>query len=477
MYEARCLIGGKLTGSGTMGQTQVSAPFDGSIVGSAPLNGWEEVDNCITSAAQSFESWRFSPRTERQGLLCAVAAAVTDRSEELSLLMAQEVGKPITWARAEVVRLALTFKLAADLLDEPAREELSLDFDPRGSDYRCFVERFPIGPVLAIVPYNWPFNLAAHKIAPALAAGCTVVLKPSPLAPLSSFALAELIHDAGCPSGVLNAVNCDVESSERAVKDKRIKMVSFTGSETVGWHIKSLVPEKPVVLELGGDASTLVFDDADLSLAVSRTALGAYGYAGQVCIAVQHVRVQAGVYDAFRTKMIEATESMVCGDPLEEPTVCGPLINSDAADRVMSWIDEAESVGATVLAGGNRIGNVVEPTLVEDVPDGCKLATEEVFGPVLTLSKFSDADEAFAKVNASRFGIHCGVFTSSDETAERAFRELEVGGVIINDFPTLRFDNMPYGGVKRSGVGREGVRHAFEELTTTRVLLSSQLQY
>jgi acyl-CoA reductase-like NAD-dependent aldehyde dehydrogenase len=386
--------------------------------------------------------------------------------------MALEVGKPIKWARAEVVRLELTFRLAAGLLDDVERVELPLEFDPRGKDYRCLVRREAVGPVFAIVPYNWPFNLAAHKLAPALAAGCTVVLKPSSLAPLSTFALVDAIHDAGVPAGVLNAVLCKNDVAEGVVKDERIAFVSFTGSPRVGWHLKALAPEKHVTLELGGDASVLVFDDSDLDWAVERTALGKYGYAGQICIAVQHARVQAGVYDEFKSRMVAATERTPFGDPLDEETVCGPLIGPEAADKVMEWIQEAEDAGARVLSGGSRIGNVVVPTLIEGVPDRCRLAKEEVFGPVMTLSSFSVEEEAVSQVNASKFGIHCGVFTRNSDRIERLYRSLEVSGVIANDYPTLRFDNMPYGGVKRSGFGREGVQCAFEEMTTPKVLLA-----
>ncbi len=425
----------------------------------------------MASAVSAFPGWKAASTKDRQRLLARIADLVKERSEALSQLMAREVGKPITWARAEVVRLELTFRLASELLDEPQRVELPLEFDPRGKDYRCFVEREPVGPVFAIVPYNWPYNLSAHKIAPALAAGCTVVLKPSSLAPLSTFALVDLIHDAQIPVGVLSSLLCSNEVAEGIVKDTRVAFVSFTGSPRVGWHLKGLVPEKHVSLELGGDASVLVFDDADLDWAVERMALGKYGYAGQICIAVQHARVHSRVYEEFKSRMIAATEQTPYGDPLDEKTVCGPLISSEAADKVMEWIQEAEDSGATLLAGGSRVGNVIVPTLIENVPDGCRLAKEEVFGSVLTLSSFSNDEEAIARVNASQFGIHCGVFTQDRGRVERLYKSLELSGVIVNDYPNLRFDNMPYGGVKRSGFGREGVRYAFEEMTTPKVLL------
>ncbi len=471
MVESRYLVGSERRTKGSLGTVQIRAPYDGTLVGTAPVSGSDEAERAIVSAVEAFRDWRESNPLDRQRLLVRIAGLVRERAEELSQLMAIEVGKPITWSRAEVVRLELTFRLAAGLLDEPARMELPLEFDPRGKDYRCSVVREPVGPVFAIVPYNWPHNLSAHKIAPALAAGCTVVLKPSSLAPLSTFALVDLIHDAEVPAGVFNALLCENDVAEGIVKDERIAFVSFTGSPRVGWHLKGLVPEKHVSLELGGDASVLVFDDANLDWAVERTVLGKYGYAGQICIAVQHARVHEGVYEQFKSRMIAATEATPYGNPLDVKTVCGPLISSEAADKVMEWIQEAEDAGATVIAGGNRVGNVIEPTLVENVPSGCRLAKEEVFGPVMTLSSFSSDEEAIERVNDSQFGIHCGVFTHDRKRIERLYSSLEVSGVVVNDYPTLRFDNMPYGGVKRSGFGREGVRYAYEEMTTPKVLL------
>ncbi|MSP26333.1 MAG: aldehyde dehydrogenase family protein [Myxococcales bacterium] len=476
MQSIHCesLVNGQFVGADSADARLVSvtAPFDGAPLGTSVEAGWPTMDRALDAATRAFQPFSRSPRPERQALLQRIATSVRVRAEELALLMAAEVGKPIGWARAEVTRLAVTFDLAAELLDAPAREELSLERDARGGDYRCFVERVAMGPLLAIVPYNWPYNLTAHKLAPALAAGNSVVLKPSPQAMLSTLTLAGLVHAAGAPAGVVNAVCCGPEVAERAACDPRIAMVSFTGSERVGWHIKGLVPNKPVVLELGGDASVLVFADAELAHAAERACLGGYGYAGQVCIAVQHVRAHEQIYEVLRDKLVLKTLATPWGDPLLPSTVCGPLISSAAAERVMAWIEEAKLGGAKVLAGGRREGNVVVPTLLEDVPDDCKLAQEEVFGPVLTLSRFPSMKAAFDAVNRSRFGIHCGVFTRDEAVIEAAFAELEVGGVVVNEFPTMRFDVMPYGGVKRSGVGREGLRYAHDEMTLPKVLLA-----
>lgn len=432
---------------------------------------WPQMDEAIASAARAFPAWSRSTRAERRTVLERVADLVEARADELAEGMAREVKKPITLARAEVTRLAVTFRLAARLLDGRAREELPLDYDARGADHRCYVERVGLGVVLAIVPYNWPYNLAAHKLAPALAAGNTVVLKPSPLAYRSTMRLVRILDEAGLPAGVLQALGGAPAVAERAVSDPRVALVSFTGSERVGFRVREVAGPKPVVLELGGDASALVFADADLSFAARRIALSAFGYAGQVCISAQHARVERHALDAFRAVLVAETEAVVVGDPLDPKTVCGPMIDESAAERAVSWIDEAVRFGARVLVGGRRDGATVYPTLLEGVPPEARLAHEEAFAPVLTLSAFDSAEEGIAAVNASRFGIHASVFTRDRTVAERAFRDLEVGGVVWNDLPTLRFDGMPYGGVKRSGIGREGVRYAFEAMSTPKVLL------
>lgn len=478
MNHQEILIGGQFFGGAcdqSIGKLVSRNPFDGSAVGTAAEGGWPEMSAAIDAATLAFEGWRASSRADRQRLLRGIAALVRDREAELVDTLSREVGKPVTWSKGEVARLAITFDLAADYLSAPARQVLPLDFDPRGSGYSCAVERFPIGPVLAITPYNWPYNLAAHKIAPAIAMGNTVVMKPSALAPVSSLLLSRLIHEAGCPAGVFNAVVCDDSAAEKAVTDPRIKVVSFTGSEKVGWHIKSLVPDKHVTLELGGDATAIVMPDADLDWAVSRIVSGKYGYAGQICISVQHALVHESVYSEVRDRLIAGTLACPTGDPMDPATVCGPMINSAAADRVMAWIADAVSKGATLLAGGFRNGNVIKPTLLEGVPGSALIDHEEVFGPVLTVRPFATVEEAIARVNSSRFGIQCGVFTKDEAIAEKFYRGLDVGGVVIGDFPTLRFDNMPYGGNKRSGFGREGVASACEEMSQTKVQLSRRV--
>ncbi|MCX7800971.1 MAG: aldehyde dehydrogenase family protein [Fimbriimonadales bacterium] len=464
-------LGSRIGGEALGAATESRSPWDGSVVGEYGLVGWEEMDRAIDIASGAFARMRRTPRRERKALLRRIAEAVREARPELAELLVREIGKPVVWAEAEVDRLALTFDFAADLLSAPSGVVHPLDLDPRGDGHVGRVERFPIGAVLAIVPYNWPYNLAAHKLAPALAAGNPVVLKPARQAALSTLKLVDLALDAGCPPDALQAVACPPDVAERAACDPRVSMVSFTGSPAVGWRLKDLAARKRVSLELGGDAAAVVMADADLDWAVRRIVAGGYGYAGQVCIAVQRVLADRAVCDELRERLIAATSACPCGDPADRRTVCGPLIDEASAGKVEEWVREAMQGGARLLAGGGRRGTLHEPTLLEGVPPGCRLAQEEVFGPVLTLEPFEGVEAAIERVNRSKYGIHVGVFTRDLRAAERFFQEAEVGGVVVGDYPTLRFDNMPYGGVKRSGFGREGVAYAFEEMTEPKALV------
>ncbi len=468
MRHAEMLIAGHFLGGPcdqSVGKAVLRNPWNGRIVGTAAEGGANEVEAAIGAAVEAFQSWRRSKPSDRSVLLRRIAALVRDRRDELAAILVEEIGKPITWAFGEVDRTAITFELSAEAAGGNIPAGHPLDYDPRGKDYTAESRREPFGPVLCIVPYNWPLNLAAHKIGPALAAGNAIVLKPSGQAPLATLTLARLIHEAGCPPGVLNAVNVSGALAERAAIDPRINKVSFTGSPAVGWSLKEKLPRKRVTLELGGNASAIALDDADVEWTASRLATCAYGYAGQVCISAQHVWATPGIYASLRDRLIAATESCPTGDPANTETVCGPLISAEAASKVEEWIHEAERAGASVLVRGRHDGAFLGPTLVEDVPGTVRLGCDEVFGPVLTLALVDSLEEAIRRVNASRFGIHASIFTSREGAVAQAAAELEVGGVVVNDFPTLRFDGLPYGGVRESGFGREGVRHAFEEMT------------
>lgn len=474
MVHYELLIGGHRIGGPcdqAIGKQVVRAPYGNAIVGSAAEGGFEELLGCVAAAHDAFGTWRNSTRAERQALLRRISAIVRERAEELARLETEEVGKPIAWSRAEVARLAITFDLAADLASSYGYESLPLDIDSRGRGHTCSVERFPIGPIFCMVPYNWPYNLAAHKIAPALATGNTLVVKTSPLAPLSTLALVHLIQEAGCPDGVINAWNGPDVHVSKVLADPRVRMLSFTGSARVGWLLKAQMPDRKVVLELGGDAFAIVAADADLDWAAKRMVAGGYGYAGQVCISVQHVLAERPIYDRFREMLVEGTKACPTGDPFDERTVCGPLISDAAAGKVKAMVDEAVAADAKLLAGGRVEGNLMAPTLLENVPETVALAREEVFGPVMTLAPYDSLDEAIARVNRSQYGIQAGLFTNDLRAVDTAYRAIDTGGLIVNDYPTLRFDNMPYGGVKRSGFGREGVRYAMDEMTEPKALV------
>lgn len=474
MNHRELLIAGHLIGGPcdqSVGKEVVRSPFDDHVVGTVAEGNGLDLRNAIDAASEAFKTWRYSPRRERQSLLRRIAQLARERKDELVGCMVDEIGKPVTAACGEIDRMALTFDLAADLLTEYGTEQVPTSMDPRGSSFRCSVERFPIGVVLAITPYNWPYNLAAHKIAPALATGNTIVLKPSPLAAYSTLTLAHLIHEAGCPAGVLNAWNGPTRDVEQHIADPRIAMISFTGSENVGWKLKTENPTKRVTLELGGNSTAIVCEDADQQWAADRIVNGAFGYAGQVCISVQHVLVSQKIYAEFREQLIAKTKACPFGNPQRSDVVCGPLISDAAVDRVLGMVHEAAHDRALILTGGRRDKRMLEPILMEYVPSNCRLATEEAFGPVLTVSPYETLEGAIAKVNSSRFGIHCGVFTRDIRTAEQAYRELDVAGVVIDDAPNMRFDNLPYGGVRRSGFGREGVRYAMDEMTDPKALM------
>jgi acyl-CoA reductase-like NAD-dependent aldehyde dehydrogenase len=337
--------------------------------------------------------------------------------------------------------------------------------------YTCIWRRFPIGPIAAIAPFNFPLNLVAHKLAPAIAVGCPVVLKPPMQAPVTALKLAEICFEAGWPRAALSVVHAQPEVAERMATDERIRLLSFTGSAKVGWHLKAVAGRKRVVLELGGNAAAVVHEDAELEWAAERCAIGAFASAGQVCIKVQRLLVHRPVLDRFLERFLATTDALAIGDPLDEKTVIGAMIDTKEADRVMSWIDEATSAGATLLAGGGRNGNVIAPTVLQATTREMKVEREEVFGPVVTVTPYDDFGDALAAVNATEYGLQAGVFTHDVRRIWQAYRELEVGGVIANDYPTLRVDNFPYGGVKASGLGREGPAFAAEDMTEIRTLV------
>ncbi len=449
----------------------VRSPYDGSVVGSVSVAGAADVERAIAASVRAFELTRKLPPYERQRILLAVAGAIAARKEEFARTIALEAGKPIRTARAEVERAVFTFTVAAEEATRMGGEVLPLDLQPSTAGRWGMVRRFPLGPILAITPFNFPLNLVAHKIAPAIAAGCPVVLKPAALTPLTALLLAECVQAAGWPKGALHVLPLSNEDAALLVGDDRLKLLSFTGSSAVGWALKAQAGKKKVVLELGGNAGVIVHSDADIDYAAERCVAGGFSYAGQSCIAVQRILVHRSVFDRFVTTFLERIRRLVAGDPLDEHTDIGPLIRESDAVRVLDWVEEAVRSGAKLLCGGTRRGSVVQPTVLSGTSPTMRVNACEMFGPVKTVEVYDDFDAALRMVNDSSFGLHAGVFTSDVRLLFKAYDELEVGGVVAGDVPTFRIDHMPYGGIKDSGFGREGLRYAIEEMTEPKLLV------
>jgi acyl-CoA reductase-like NAD-dependent aldehyde dehydrogenase len=451
--------------------TLVRSPFDETVVGEVALASPVDLDDALAGAHAARRTMRELPVHARATIASAMARRLRERTEALSQLMARESGKPIRFARAEVVRAALTFELAAGEVKTFAGAVHPLDLEPRGEGRIAFTERVPRGVVAAISPFNFPLNLVAHKLAPALAVGAPCVLKPAPQCPLTALTLAEWLWELGCPPAGLGALHCAPEVAERMVRDERVAVLSFTGSAAVGWRLKSIAGKKHVLLELGGNAPCVVDETVDLERVIEPIALAAFAFGGQVCIKAQRIYVHASRFGEFVQRFVAAAEGLACGDPLDERTAVGPLIEEKHVVRVLEWIEEARSDGAKLLCGGEREGRIVRPAVLVGTPPTAKLCAEEVFGPVAVVEPFTDFGEVLERCNRSRYGLQAGVYTADLSRALRAARELDFGGVIVNDTPAFRIDSTPYGGTKDSGIGREGVRSAMEELTEPRLVV------
>lgn len=452
---------------------EVRNPYGGRTVARVAWTGEREVKSHISEAEKAFTGFSRWASFERAALLQKIYGLIVKEREILARTIMQEAGKPISLARGEVERTLHTFQTAAEEARRLGGDLLPLDLQPDSRGRVGLYRRFPIGPLLAITPFNFPLNLAAHKVAPALASGNTVLLKPSTKTPLSALHLENICKKAGLPRGVLKVVVCNGEGIQPAVRDERIKMITFTGSAAVGWRLKELAGKKKVALELGGNAAVIVDHDADLKPAATRIVRGAFAYSGQSCISVQRILIHRKVYKTFVKYLRQATHRGVkMGNPEDPKVMMGPLIDKEAADRVEAWIKEARGRGARVLTGGRRRpGNFIEPTLLSHVPPELPIYSEEVFGPVALVEPIKDFDEGIQRANQSRFGLQCGVFTNTLDHVLAAYQRLEVGGVILNDYPTYRTDPMPYGGTKDSGFGREGIRYAMEEMTEPKLLV------
>ncbi len=449
---------------------EVHSPGTGQLVGTTFRATAAHVEEAIRGAVHAFEVTRRLGGFERQRILRSIAHGIEKHREELARLVALEAGKPLKAARTEVDRGAFTFSIAAEEAVRISGEYLPLDWQASAVGRWGIVRRFPLGPIAAITPFNFPVNLVVHKLAPAIAAGCPIVLKPAPQTPLSSLKLAQIIEAAGWPSGALQVLPLSNADAEKIVTDDRLKLLSFTGSTAVGWALKQKSGKKKVILELGGNAGVIICADANLDYAAERCVLGGFTYAGQTCISVQRILVEESAFEKFSHEFIHRVQKLKVGDVLDEHTDVGPLINEEAARRVTDWIDEAVRHGARILCGGKRHGAAVEPTVLTNTKPEMRVNCQEIFGPVVTLEKFRDFGEALSTMNRSDFGLQAGLFTKDFTRITRAFETLEVGGLMVGEVPSWRIDHMPYGGVKDSGLGREGVRYTIEEMTEPRLL-------
>ena len=455
----------------------VSNPADAANPAGATFNASpEQYEEAVTAAVRAFEVTRTLPAYERGRILRGISAGIAARREELGRLICLEAGKPIRDSLVEVDRAVLTFRLGAEEAERMVGEVIPLDLLASSKGRVGFTRRFAAGPVAAISPFNFPLNLAAHKIAPAIAAGCSVVLKPPSKDPLTMLTVAEIIHEVGVPEGSVSILPMSRELGDRMVADDRFKVLSFTGSPSVGWRMKERAGKKKVVLELGGNAGVIVDRTADLDWAVKRILMGAFTYAGQVCISVQRMYIHDEIRTAFMDKFIAGVANLRMGDPSDPTTDLGPMVDAAAAARTQRWVDEAVQLGARVLAGGRSDGTFFPPTVLENVPLTAQVCSNEAFAPIAVVFGFTDFPDAVRQVNDSFFGLQTGVFTNDLGNAWTAFGELEVGGVIVNDVPTYRIDHMPYGGVKDSGLGREGLRWAIEDMTEIRIMVLAQPQ-
>ena len=431
----------------------------------------EQYDEAVRAAVAAFEQTRRLPAYERSAALRKISDGIRGRREELGRIMATEAGKPIRDALVEVDRAAFTFRLGAEEAERIGGEVIPLDLMASSRGRTGITRRFPIGPIAAISPFNFPLNLAAHKLAPAIASGNPIVLKPPSKDPLTMLTVAEIVAEAGLPDGAVSILPMTRELGDRMVEDERFSLLTFTGSPSVGWRMKERAGKKKVVLELGGNAGVIVDKSADLDWAVRRILVGAFSYAGQVCISVQRMLVHEEIWEAFLERFVEGARNLRVGDPLDPQTDVGPMVDANAAARTQRWVDEARAMGGKVLLGGTADGSFFPPTVLTDVPLGAQVCSNEAFAPLVVAFPFRDCGVAVRQVNDSSFGLQAGVFTNDLGHAWTGFEDLVVGGVIVNDVPTYRIDHMPYGGVKDSGQGREGLRYAIDDMTEVRIMV------
>jgi len=452
---------------------EIKSPYNSEVVGVINIPESKKSKEAIDGAESAFDKLKSSPGYERSGILTRIVDGIGKRKEEFAKALVEEGGKPLKTARVEVGRAMTTFTVAAEEAKRFSEGDMiPIDIVPGNEQRFGITKRFPLGVIMGITPFNFPLNLVAHKVAPAIATGNAIILKPASQTPLSALTLGEVVLESGLPDGAFNILTLPGSQIEPVMEDDRIKKVSFTGSDEIGWELIKKFSKKKVTLELGGNAATIIDEDPpDLDFASSRNAWGAFYQAGQSCISVQRMYVHEKIFDKFMDKFIADTKALKLGDPMLEDTDVGPVIDSGSADRIMSWIDEAVNSGADILTGGQRDGSLIEPTVLTNVPQTCNVSCNEVFGPVVHVERYRDFDEVLSWVNNSRYGLQAAVFTKDMKKAFSAYDALNVGGVIINDYPSFRVENMPYGGVKDSGMGREGIRYAIEEMTELKLMV------
>lgn len=466
------LVGGELR-SGT-GSTDIRSPYTGDLIGRAAVAGPADIEAALGAAVAAAPAAAALPSHARASVLGRIAAGVTSRHEELARLLAAEAGKPLGLARAEVDRALFVFRQGAEEATRMGGEVIPMDLQPHGERRWGMTRRFPLSPISAIIPFNFPVLLAAHKLAPAIACGATMILKPPPQDPLSTLLLGDILSESDYPAGALSILPCTNDVAAPLIDDPRVRMVTFTGSARVGWAIRQRAFTRRVTLELGGNAAVIIEPDADLEHAVRRCVAGGYLYAGQSCISTQRILVHATRYSEFTERLVAAVGKLRTGDPMSETTDVGPMIDEASAERARQWIAEAATAGARVAVGGRREGAVLEPTVLLDTAADMRVNCEELFAPVTTVRPYAGFEDAIAQVNDSPYGIHAGLFTYDMRRILEAFNRLEVGGVVVNDVPGFRVDHAPYGGVKASGLGREGIRYAMDEMTELRLLVLAE---
>ena len=454
---------------------QVKSPYDGKLVASVASPGKRDVEDAVAAAAKAFEETRKLPIHSRAGALDHISARLQERADEVAEVIAREGGKPLKWARVEAARAVSTFRWASEECRRWGGELMRLDTEASLGSRVGLVRHFPLGPVLAITPFNFPVNLVAHKMAPALAVGAPIVIKPATKTPLGALLLGELFGETELPEAMLSVLPIGGAEAGELAKDERFAKISFTGSSQVGWDLRAADPKKAVTLELGGNAGVIVHSDADLDTAAQRIAFGGYYQAGQSCISVQRVLVHEEVEEGFTKKLVEEVGKLKTGDPMDPDSDVGPLIDHDSLERVSAWVDEAVQGGSEILIGGKREDPFYAPTVLAKTKRDMKVRQEEIFGPVVTLESYSDFDDAIERVNETRYGLQAGVFTKDIDRIFTAHRDIVVGGIIVNDISAFRADQMPYGGSKDSGVGREGLRYAMQEMTEERILVLSNV--